>query len=44
MLRVLHEACPQFNKVEVVQQEGESDEEFESRKKSFDKQFLGPHD
>ena len=38
------EACPQFNKVEVVQREGESDEEFESRKKlAYDKQFLGPH-
>ena len=38
------EACPQFNKIEVVQREGESDEEFESREQAtFDKQFLGPH-
>ena len=38
------EACPQFNKIEVVQREGETDEDFESREQAaFDKQFLGPH-
>ena len=38
------EACPQFNKVEVVQREGESDEEFKSREQlAYDQQFLGPH-
>ena len=41
---MLHGSLSQFNKVEVVQREGESDEEFESRKKlAYDKQFLGPH-
>lgn len=38
------EACPQFNKTEVMQREGESEEDFESRKQSvYDQQFLGPH-
>ena len=38
------EACPQFNKIELAQREGETDEAFESRKQeAFDKQFLGPH-
>jgi succinate dehydrogenase / fumarate reductase iron-sulfur subunit len=38
------EACPQFNKTEVMQREGESEEDLESRKQStYDQQFLGPH-
>ncbi len=38
------EACPQFNKIELSQREGETDDEFESRKQAaYDKQFLGPH-
>ncbi|QDT05295.1 Fumarate reductase iron-sulfur subunit [Rubripirellula lacrimiformis] len=38
------EACPQYNKVELTQKDGESDEEFEARKNaSFDEGFVGAH-
>ena len=38
------EACPQFNKVEVQRQAGESDEAFEARKKaSYESEFIGAH-
>jgi succinate dehydrogenase / fumarate reductase iron-sulfur subunit len=38
------EACPQYNKVEVKQEEGESEEDFEVRKDGeFDEAFVGPH-
>ena len=38
------EACPQFNKIEVVQREGETDDDFDKRKQTaYDEQFLGPH-
>ncbi|PHR92787.1 MAG: succinate dehydrogenase iron-sulfur subunit [Blastopirellula sp.] len=38
------EACPQYNKVELIQHNGESDEDFEKRKQEiFDKNFVGPH-
>lgn len=38
------EACPQYNKIEVEQQSGESDEDFEKRKQeAFDTEFVGPH-
>ena len=38
------EACPQFNKIEVVRRDDESAEEFERRRKSaFDAAFVGPH-
>lgn len=38
------EACPQYNKVELMQNEGESDEEFEQRKlQAFDQAFVGAH-
>ncbi|MFM8570961.1 MAG: succinate dehydrogenase iron-sulfur subunit [Pirellula sp.] len=38
------EACPQFNKVEVLRQAGESDEAFEARKKAaYESEFIGPH-
>ncbi len=38
------EACPQFTKIEVVQREGESDADFEvRRRKAFDSAFVGPH-
>jgi succinate dehydrogenase / fumarate reductase iron-sulfur subunit len=37
------EACPQYGKVELVQQPGESDEHFEERKRAaFDRAFIGP--
>jgi succinate dehydrogenase / fumarate reductase iron-sulfur subunit len=38
------EACPQFNKIELIRREDESEEAFESRKQAaYDKQFVGPH-
>lgn len=38
------EACPQYTKIELTQNEGESDEDFEARKEAeFDKAFVGPH-
>ena len=38
------EACPQFNKIETVQREGETDDDFDIRKQTaYDQQFLGPH-
>jgi len=38
------DACPQFNKVEVQRQAGESDEAFEARKKgAYESEFIGAH-
>ncbi|MEY3205357.1 MAG: Fumarate reductase iron-sulfur subunit [Planctomycetota bacterium] len=38
------EACPQFNKIEVVQRDDETAEAFEKRRKAaFDAAFVGPH-
>ena len=38
------EACPQFNKIEVVRRDDESSEAFEKRRKAaFDAAFVGPH-
>lgn len=38
------EACPQYNKIELVKLEGETDEAFAARKKeSFDENFVGAH-
>jgi succinate dehydrogenase / fumarate reductase iron-sulfur subunit len=38
------EACPQFNKVEILRHAGESDEAFEARKKAaYESEFIGPH-
>ena len=38
------DACPQYQKIELTQSEGESDEEFEQRKiEAFDRAFVGPH-
>ncbi|MEX1041586.1 MAG: succinate dehydrogenase iron-sulfur subunit [Pirellulaceae bacterium] len=38
------EACPQYNKVELIQHQGESDEAFALRKKEvYDRNFVGPH-
>lgn len=38
------EACPQFTKIEVAQRDGESDADFEARRrKAFDSAFVGPH-
>lgn len=38
------EACPQFTKVELLQQADETDADFEQRKKqTYDSAFLGPH-
>jgi succinate dehydrogenase / fumarate reductase iron-sulfur subunit len=38
------EACPQYTKVELFQQEGESDEQFEQRKReAYDQSFVGAH-
>jgi succinate dehydrogenase / fumarate reductase iron-sulfur subunit len=38
------EACPQFAKIEVTQRDGESDTDFETRRrKAFDAAFVGPH-
>ena len=38
------EACPQYTKAELTQQEGESREDFEKRKgELYDRSFVGPH-
>lgn len=38
------EACPQFTKIELTQEEGESDEKFEARKRNAYKEgFVGAH-
>ena len=38
------EACPQYTKIELVQHDGESDEDFEARKnEAFDQEFVGAH-
>lgn len=38
------DACPQFTKLELTRQEGESEEAFEQRKnEAFDEGFVGPH-
>ncbi len=38
------EACPQYTKVELTQEPGESDEAFEARKKAaYDQAFIGAH-
>jgi succinate dehydrogenase / fumarate reductase iron-sulfur subunit len=38
------EACPQYTKAELTQQEGESREDFEKRKgEVYDRSFVGPH-
>lgn len=38
------EACPQYTKIELTREEGESDEAFEARKKAaYDEGFVGPH-
>jgi succinate dehydrogenase / fumarate reductase iron-sulfur subunit len=38
------DACPQFTKVELTQNTGESDDDFEQRKfAAFDQAFVGPH-
>ena len=37
------EACPQYSKIEVARQEGESDEQFAERKRvAYDRGFVGP--
>lgn len=38
------EACPQFNKVELQRNPGESDEDFAGRKQAaYNEEFVGPH-
>jgi succinate dehydrogenase / fumarate reductase, iron-sulfur subunit len=38
------DACPQYSKVEIQRQEGESDESFEQRKNAaYDRSFVGAH-
>ena len=38
------EACPQYQKVELTREEGESEEDFQKRKEAaFDEGFVGPH-
>lgn len=38
------EACPQYNKIDLKQNEGESDAAFEDRQRAaFDEAFIGPH-
>lgn len=38
------DACPQYTKVELPRQEGESDEAYQARKTSaYDSSFVGPH-
>jgi succinate dehydrogenase / fumarate reductase iron-sulfur subunit len=38
------EACPQFNKVELQRNPGESDEDFKARKEAaYSVEFVGPH-
>jgi len=38
------EACPQYNKIELTQEAGETDEQFEARKlAAYDTSFIGAH-
>jgi succinate dehydrogenase / fumarate reductase iron-sulfur subunit len=38
------EACPQFTKVELTREEGETDDQFTQRKNAaYDRAFVGPH-
>jgi succinate dehydrogenase / fumarate reductase iron-sulfur subunit len=38
------EACPQYTKIELTQQAGESDEQFAARQAdAYDRSFMGPH-
>ncbi|MCM2372692.1 succinate dehydrogenase iron-sulfur subunit [Aporhodopirellula aestuarii] len=38
------EACPQYTKIELTREEGESQEAFEARKKAaYEEAFVGPH-
>jgi succinate dehydrogenase / fumarate reductase, iron-sulfur subunit len=38
------EACPQYNKIELTREQGESDEAFEARKTAeYDQAFIGAH-
>ncbi len=38
------DACPQYNKIELEQHEGETEAEFERRKnEAYDRAFIGPH-
>ena len=38
------EACPQYLKIELERLEGETDEQFEARKReAYDQGFIGPH-
>jgi succinate dehydrogenase / fumarate reductase, iron-sulfur subunit len=38
------EACPQFNKIEIQRQPGETDLEYTARKNAaYDEEFVGPH-
>ncbi|MFO0868747.1 MAG: succinate dehydrogenase iron-sulfur subunit [Pirellulales bacterium] len=38
------DACPQYVKIELVQEEGESDEQFaERRRQAYDRNFVGAH-
>lgn len=38
------EACPQFTKVEITRREGESDEDYEARRRGvYDQKFVGAH-
>ncbi|MGI9471399.1 MAG: succinate dehydrogenase iron-sulfur subunit [Rubripirellula sp.] len=38
------DACPQYQKIELTQREGETDEAFEERKlEAYDEAFVGPH-
>lgn len=38
------EACPQYRKIELVQHEGESNEDFAAREQqAYDQNFVGPH-
>jgi succinate dehydrogenase / fumarate reductase iron-sulfur subunit len=38
------EACPQYQKIELTREAGETDEQFDARKKqAYDQAFVGPH-
>ncbi|MEM9825773.1 MAG: succinate dehydrogenase iron-sulfur subunit [Planctomycetota bacterium] len=38
------EACPQFTKIELTQEEGESDQDFAARQRAaYEEAFIGPH-
>lgn len=38
------EACPQYQKIELTREPGETDEQFDARKKkAYDQAFVGPH-